>query len=418
MTDIFFSYSSKDRERVRPAQEALSALGYDVFWDQEVPPGQDWDTWIRGHLSQSRCVAVFWSRNSIGSSNVRHEATRAAEMGILIPILLDPLKAEQFPMGHYTIQGANLTSWDGDIRDPQWQKALAAIETKVPQPNIGRLRDMLKKAQAELAGLKAGRSSRRPWLSLAAGAAAVILAAAGGFYAGRSMSGPGGPTEGKTAARGETEQSASLADVNSTARELSDKADNFYYGRNGVTRDLTQAFAFYSKAAARNYPYAMFSAGYMLQLGEGVARNDAEAAKWLLKAAEAKHPDAMYYIGTYYANGRGGLPVDLEKANAWYGRAATARNAQAPYSLASHLDDGKGIDVDRAKAAQYMLMALKRGNDFARGQMETNSGVWSREFRVELQKLLKTEGKFAGEVNGTFGPDTQAAIRAVFASAK
>jgi TPR repeat protein len=415
MTDIFFSYSSKDRERVRPAQEALTGLGYDVFWDQEVPPGQDWDTWIRGHLESSRCVIVFWSQNSISSGNVRHEATRAAEQGILIPILLDTLKAEQFPMGHYTIQGANLAHWDGDIRDTQWQKALAAIESRVPQPNLGRLREVLKKTQAELAELKSGH--RRPWLSLAIGAVAVILAGAGGFYAGRTMSGPAESTEGKTAARGETGQ-PSISDVNSTARELSDKADDFYYGRNGVTKDLTQAYSFYSKAAARNYPYAMFSAGYMLQLGEGVARNDGEAAKWLLKAAEAKHPDAMYYIGTYYANGRGGLPVDLEKANGWYQRATAARNSQAPYSLASNLDDGKGIDVDRAKAAQLMLTALKRGNQFARTQMETNSGVWSREFRVEFQKQLKAEGKFTGETNGTFGPDTLAAIRAVFASEK
>jgi TIR domain len=39
VTDIFFSYSSKDRERVRPVRDALVAQGFEVFWDQEVPPG-------------------------------------------------------------------------------------------------------------------------------------------------------------------------------------------------------------------------------------------------------------------------------------------------------------------------------------------------------------------------------------------
>src|SRR5262249_20231613 len=39
MTDIFFSYSSADRERVRPIRDALVAQGFDVFWDQEVPTG-------------------------------------------------------------------------------------------------------------------------------------------------------------------------------------------------------------------------------------------------------------------------------------------------------------------------------------------------------------------------------------------
>ena len=34
MTDAFFSYSSKDRERVRPIRDALVAEGFDVFWDR------------------------------------------------------------------------------------------------------------------------------------------------------------------------------------------------------------------------------------------------------------------------------------------------------------------------------------------------------------------------------------------------
>src|SRR4051794_38497299 len=47
MADIFFSYSSADRERVRPVRDAFVAHGFEVFWDQEVPPSRDWDSWIR-----------------------------------------------------------------------------------------------------------------------------------------------------------------------------------------------------------------------------------------------------------------------------------------------------------------------------------------------------------------------------------
>ena len=61
MTDIFFSYKSDDRERVRPVRDAFDALGFDVFWDQEVPAGVDWDTWIRRHLAEAKCAIVFWS---------------------------------------------------------------------------------------------------------------------------------------------------------------------------------------------------------------------------------------------------------------------------------------------------------------------------------------------------------------------
>jgi hypothetical protein len=61
VTDIFFSYSSADRERVRPVRDALVAQGFEVFWDQQVPAGVDWDTWIRQHLAKSKCAMVFWS---------------------------------------------------------------------------------------------------------------------------------------------------------------------------------------------------------------------------------------------------------------------------------------------------------------------------------------------------------------------
>ncbi len=105
MTDVFFSYSSKDRERVRPIRDAPVAEGFDVFWDQEVPPGRNWDEWIRQHLDAARCTIVFWSEHSVRSDNVVHEATVAKNFQKLIPVLLDPIASGAFPMGHYTTQG-------------------------------------------------------------------------------------------------------------------------------------------------------------------------------------------------------------------------------------------------------------------------------------------------------------------------
>jgi hypothetical protein len=77
VTDIFFSYKSVNRDRVRPIRDAFAAEGFDVSWDQEVRVGVDWDSWIRQQLGRSRCAVVFWSTGSIASDNVRHEATIA-----------------------------------------------------------------------------------------------------------------------------------------------------------------------------------------------------------------------------------------------------------------------------------------------------------------------------------------------------
>jgi len=156
MTDIFFSYSSKDRERVRPVRDALAAQGFDVFWDQEVPTGLDWDRWIRDHLNKSKCALVFWSINSIASDNVRHEATVAKQHGKLVPVMLDALTAEQFPMGLYAVQGANLASWTGDDDHVGWSELRRQIETKLTPLWVRRHIDTL---DAELVAERARRET-------------------------------------------------------------------------------------------------------------------------------------------------------------------------------------------------------------------------------------------------------------------
>src|SRR5262249_16048217 len=131
MIDIFFSYSSKDRERVRPVRDALAAQGFYGFWDQEVPTRLGWDRWIRDHLNKAKCALVFWSINSIASDNVRHEATVAKQHGKLVPVMLDALTADQFPMGLYMTQGANLGAWAGDAGEANWLKLQRQIEGKL-----------------------------------------------------------------------------------------------------------------------------------------------------------------------------------------------------------------------------------------------------------------------------------------------
>ena len=130
MTDIFFSYSSKDRDRVEAAHKALTERGFDVFWDLQVPAGIDWDRWIHARLDQSRCVIVFWSANSAASRNVRHEVAIAAEDGKLLQVMLEPLATRDLPMGALADQSAKLMDWRGDAADPEWAKLIAAVEEK------------------------------------------------------------------------------------------------------------------------------------------------------------------------------------------------------------------------------------------------------------------------------------------------
>jgi hypothetical protein len=80
---------------------------------------------------------------SIKSPNVRHEATVAREQGKLVPVLLDPLRVEQFPMGLFNTQAARLYEWSGDGGDPEWKKLLAEIENKAMPAWAGRRMEYL-----------------------------------------------------------------------------------------------------------------------------------------------------------------------------------------------------------------------------------------------------------------------------------
>jgi hypothetical protein len=85
-------------------RDALEEAGYDVFWDQSTPPGKDWDSWIREQLTGAKLVIALWTKASVASPNVRHEAIIAREASKLLPAMVDALEPTDFPMGLFMVQ--------------------------------------------------------------------------------------------------------------------------------------------------------------------------------------------------------------------------------------------------------------------------------------------------------------------------
>ncbi len=170
MADVFLSYSSKDRAAAERVQIALTAKNIDVFWDQETPPGQDWDTWIRTKLSTCRVAVVLWSRASVKSENVRHEAIVARKAGKFLPACVEPLEPEDFPMGLYIVQAVNLTDWRSES-----SKGIARLVAEI-EVRLGR---------ALSAAMSPSRAAAQPTTNagaLVGGLAALALAAFGIWY--------------------------------------------------------------------------------------------------------------------------------------------------------------------------------------------------------------------------------------------
>ena len=74
MSDIFLTYVSEDRERVRPLIEALTQTGWSVFWDRSLPTGRSWQEVLEEELGTVRSLVVVWSKNSIKRKWVIEEA--------------------------------------------------------------------------------------------------------------------------------------------------------------------------------------------------------------------------------------------------------------------------------------------------------------------------------------------------------
>jgi hypothetical protein len=126
MPDIFISYAHEDEGRIQPLARALEDHGWSVFWDRRIPAGGTWQSHIGKALSDAKCVIVAWSSHSIDSSWVYEEADDGKQRGILIPLLLESVKA---PIGFRTIQAADLTDWQPGRSFPRFEQLVDEIKS-------------------------------------------------------------------------------------------------------------------------------------------------------------------------------------------------------------------------------------------------------------------------------------------------
>lgn len=100
MADVFVSYCRRDKARVQPLVAAIEDMGWTVWWDPAIAPGQEFDRQIDIELGQAAAVLVVWTPESVQSRWVRGEAREAAERDVLVPVRFDratlPIDARAF----------------------------------------------------------------------------------------------------------------------------------------------------------------------------------------------------------------------------------------------------------------------------------------------------------------------------------
>jgi uncharacterized membrane protein YhaH (DUF805 family) len=125
MADVFISYAREDHIQAESISAELQRLGFEVFWDKEIPPGQTWADYIETKLRACTVMLVLWSATSTASQWVREEARIARDAKKLIPVMLD---GSTPPFGFGEVQGANLSTWTGQSDHPDWQRLVRAVK--------------------------------------------------------------------------------------------------------------------------------------------------------------------------------------------------------------------------------------------------------------------------------------------------
>lgn len=131
MADVFISYAREDRPQADALARSLQSMGFDVFWDNEIPPGRTWADFIEAKLKACKVMLVLWSSASVGSQWVREEARIGRDSGKLIPVVMD---GSQPPFGFGELQTANLSDWRGDANHAGFLKLADAIRSFADQP--------------------------------------------------------------------------------------------------------------------------------------------------------------------------------------------------------------------------------------------------------------------------------------------
>lgn len=122
--DIFVSYARENRAVAALLAEGLSAHGLTVWWDSDLSAGAEFAAVIEAKLLGAAAVIVLWSADSVRSSFVRDECSRAVRQNKLVPVRIEDV---ELPLGFGQLHTLDLLEWDGDIDDAAFQKLLQGV---------------------------------------------------------------------------------------------------------------------------------------------------------------------------------------------------------------------------------------------------------------------------------------------------
>ena len=137
----------------------------------------------------------------------------------------------------------------------------------------------------------------------------------------------------------------------------------------GEAQDVGAAVTLITAAAEGGYFLAQDMLGLMYKKGGPVQQDLSQAWKWYTLAAAQGHAGSQYNLGLLHTNGflsnGTSVPQDNVAAAAWYEKAALQGHAIAQHYLANAYADGKGVAQDHTVAVKWWTLAAEQGQPHA-----------------------------------------------------
>ena len=131
MVDVFLSYSREDQEFVRQMADRIGQLGYQVWWDADLPAHRSYGEVITEKIQSAKAGIVFWSGSAVESEWVLAEADEARNQKKLIQVSVDGTVP---PMPFNMLQFTSLADWQGEDDHHGWQKIQNSLAELCERP--------------------------------------------------------------------------------------------------------------------------------------------------------------------------------------------------------------------------------------------------------------------------------------------
>lgn len=134
MADVFLSYKRAERAKVQALSEALVRIGFDVWNDTHVRPGDQFAAMINEELRTAGAIVVCWSKEAVESDWVQGEAHKAHARGVYVSLKLEECDP---PVPFNAFQDADLMTWAaGTLAHDGFSEVVAALTAKLRRPDL------------------------------------------------------------------------------------------------------------------------------------------------------------------------------------------------------------------------------------------------------------------------------------------